>query len=121
MGLGPGKNSVGSTDAVFILYSFWAYNFCVSKRAKIISAAVVLLMAFVIVFHFVPVDSRTGYLVYSQPTSCPSDSSVASYRYRWVTGGVNTWDDRLSHLREGTNLPGNLYCAEPAHLQLYLF
>jgi len=89
------------------------------RRFLIIGALVALVIA---LMHFIPFDSRQGYLDYGSRNTCVGYLVPVDYTYRWITGGVNTWDDQLSHLKE-TKLVApysNRTCEQPAHVKLYL-
>ncbi|HSX17946.1 MAG TPA: hypothetical protein VLE51_01145 [Candidatus Saccharimonadales bacterium] len=81
-----------------------------------LSAFVILILS----LHFIPFDSRSGYLDYGLANVCIGYSEPVNYSYRWITGGVNKWDDQLSHLTEAKFMSGNPTCAQPVHLRLYL-
>jgi hypothetical protein len=84
------------------------------KHKKLIISLCVSLIV-VLILHFVPFDSRTGYLDRRGANICVGYTQPVDHTYRWITGGVNQWDDQLSYLH-----PDNPGCAEPAHLKLYL-
>jgi hypothetical protein len=84
------------------------------KNKKLLKIATIVLVI-VAGLHFVPFDSRTGYLDNGLANVCIGYSAPINYNYRWITGGVNTWDNDLSHL-----VAKNPGCAQPVHLRLYL-
>lgn len=78
--------------------------------------------AIILLLHFVPFDSRSGYLDYGMANTCVGYLKPVDHNYRWISGGVNDWDDQLSHLKE-TKLQApynNGTCDQPAHVRLYL-
>lgn len=82
------------------------------KLLFIISGVIILLL---LALHFIPFDNRTGYIDEGIANLCFGYSKPVDYTYRWVSGGVNAWDDQLSYLH-----PKNPGCAQPAHIRLYI-
>jgi len=80
------------------------------KLLQIGAIVIVILLG----LHFVPFDNRTGYLN-RVDNLCIGYGSPVDVNYRWITGGVNTWDNDLSNLSDKN--PG---CSEPVHLRLYI-
>jgi len=92
------------------------------KHLKLISIFTLAAVFVVLGLHFVPFDSRSGYLDYGGANVCIGYMKPVDYQYRWITGGVNAWDDQLSHLKETKLVPpySSRACDQPAHVRLYL-
>jgi len=73
-----------------------------------------LVLIAVVLLHFVPFDSRTEYQC-DLTLDLRQDTSPRYYTYRWITGGVNKWDDLLS-----STGPKTPYCNIPVHIKLYM-
>lgn len=84
------------------------------KHKKLIIGSLVAVFL-VLMLHFVPIDNRTGYLDHGLANTCIGYSQPVNYNYRWITGGVDTWDNQMSALG-----PKNHGCDEPAHVRLYI-
>ena len=89
------------------------------KHKKLVISSLAVL-ALALLLHFVPFDSRTGYLNRGLANVCIGYTQPTNYTYRWISGGVNAWDNQLSYLKEGKITQSNPTCAEPAHVRLYL-
>ena len=89
------------------------------KRIKLIlisAASALFVITFIIVFHFVPFDSRTGHLF-----GVDCSKTQPSYAYRWDNSKeFDAWDNQLSHLDENNYFPKS-HCAQTTHVRLYLF
>jgi hypothetical protein len=82
------------------------------RTAIIIISAVVVVGATLL--HFVPFDSRTEYQC-DLTQDLNQDSSPRYYTYRWITGGVNKWDELLTQTG-----PKTTFCNIPVHIKLYM-
>lgn len=66
--------------------------------------------------HFVPIDTRRGYLDHGLANVCIGYGGPVKYKYRLVIKSeVDSWDEDINHL--GPNNPG---CSEPVVLRLYV-
>jgi hypothetical protein len=83
-----------------------------NRKISIAAGAVIVIVA---LLHFVPIDSRSGYLDKGLADVCIGYSAPTTYTYRWITGDVNQWDNDINYLKN-TN-PG---CAQPATIKLYI-
>ncbi len=84
------------------------------KHKKLLQIAAIVTVI-LLGLHFVPFDSRSGYLDKGMANVCIGYTKPVDLKYRWITGGVNTWDNDLSYLSDK-----NSGCAEPVHLRLYI-
>jgi hypothetical protein len=84
-------------------------------KKLIIGLTPLIVLSLVLILHFVPFDSRTGFLDRGGANICIGYTQPVNYTYRWITGGVNAWDDQLSYLKSI-----NTGCAQPAHIKLYI-
>jgi hypothetical protein len=80
------------------------------KKVIIICGAV---LALGILLHFMPIDSRTGYI---HNEWCISQTPQATYNYRWISGDINEWDDEMSAIQ-----PSSSECKldQVVHVRLY--
>lgn len=91
-----------------------------AKNKKRILASLAAFIIIAALLHFVPFDDRTGYLDKGMGNLCIGYLQPVELNYRWITGGVNTWDDQLSYLKEGSLNQAQVSCAEPVHIRLYI-
>jgi hypothetical protein len=83
-----------------------------NRKISIVSVSVLVIVA---LLHFVPFDSRSGYMDRGLANLCVGYGAPTTYTYRWINGGVNQWDNDINYLKNT-----NSGCAQPATIKLYI-
>jgi len=100
-----------------ILFPFLKRIIWAMRKHRKLAIGLGILVVLVLALHFIPFDDRTGYLNGGGANICIGYTQPVNYTYRWITGGVDTWDNQISYLMPTNKNPG---CAQPAHVRLYL-
>lgn len=84
------------------------------RRQLKIFVPIVIAVVLLALLHFVPVDSRSGY-IYARNGGCLDAPYPLDYNYRWIKGQVNDWDNQINYIRNKDN-----GCGAFGHIRLYI-